>query len=56
MIEHCLDRGLEPCWDAHNDMSAALATKLGFVAAAPYTAYEIRPPAQMTGKGTGDGE
>ncbi len=42
MIEHCLDRGLEPCWDAHNDMSAALATKLGFVEPAPYTAYELR--------------
>ena len=43
MIEHCLDRGLEPCWDAHNDMSAALATKLGFVNPQPYTAYELRP-------------
>jgi GNAT superfamily N-acetyltransferase len=41
MIEHCLDHGLEPCWDAHNEMSAALATKLGFVDPAPYTAYEV---------------
>jgi GNAT superfamily N-acetyltransferase len=43
MIEHCIERGLEPSWDAHNDMSAALATKLGFVKPAPYTAYELRP-------------
>ena len=43
MIEHCIERGLEPSWDAHNDMSAALATKLGFVNPAPYTAYELRP-------------
>ena len=43
MIEHCLDERLEPCWDAHNDASAALATKLGFVDPAPYTAYELRP-------------
>jgi len=43
MIEHCIDRGLEPCWDAHNEMSAALATKLGFVDPAPYAAYELRP-------------
>ena len=43
MIEHCIDHGLRPEWDAHNDMSAALATKLGFVEPAPYTAYELRP-------------
>jgi RimJ/RimL family protein N-acetyltransferase len=43
MIEYCLDRDLEPCWDAHNDISAALAAKLGFVEPAPYTAYEVRP-------------
>ncbi len=41
MIEYCLEQELEPCWDAHNDISAALATKLGFVDPAPYTAYEI---------------
>jgi len=46
MIEHCLDHGLEPCWDAHNSMSAALATKLGFVDPTPYTAYELPPDAQ----------
>ncbi|MCH8994775.1 MAG: GNAT family N-acetyltransferase [Chloroflexi bacterium] len=42
MIEHCLDHGLEPCWDAHNDVSAMLAAKLGFVDPAPYKAYELR--------------
>ena len=41
MIEYCLESGLEPCWDAHNDISAALAAKLGFVEPAPYTAYEV---------------
>jgi GNAT superfamily N-acetyltransferase len=41
MIEYCLDHGLKACWDAHNEMSAALATKLGFVRPAPYTAYEV---------------
>jgi len=44
MIEHCVERGLEPCWDAHNEISAALAAKLGFVDQAPYTAYELRQP------------
>ena len=43
MIEYCIDSGLEPCWDAHNDISAALAAKLGFVEPAPYTAFEVRP-------------
>jgi GNAT superfamily N-acetyltransferase len=42
MIEHCIDRGLTPEWDAHNEMSSALAEKLGFVEPAPYTAYELR--------------
>ncbi len=40
MILHCLNAGLEPCWDAHNLISAALATKLGFVEPVAYTAYE----------------
>ena len=43
MIEYCLDHNLKPCWDAHNEMSAALAAKLGFVDPAPYAAYELRP-------------
>ena len=43
MIEYCLDHGLEPCWDAHNEISAALAEKLGFVAPAPYQSYELLP-------------
>jgi RimJ/RimL family protein N-acetyltransferase len=42
MIEHCLDNGLEPCWDAHNPPSAALATKLGFVNPLPYWSYYLR--------------
>jgi RimJ/RimL family protein N-acetyltransferase len=42
MIEHCLESDLEPCWDAHNEISAALAEKLGFIEPAPYTAYEVR--------------
>jgi RimJ/RimL family protein N-acetyltransferase len=41
MILHCLDHGLEPCWDAHNEISAALATKLGFTNPKPYIVYEI---------------
>ena len=42
LIEYCLDHDLTPEWDAHNEISAALAEKLGFVEPAPYTAYELR--------------
>ncbi len=42
LIEYCIDEGIEPCWDAHNPISAALATKLGFVEPTPYTAYEVK--------------
>lgn len=49
LIEYCLDHGLEPCWDAHNSMSAALATKLGFVEVRSYKAYELPPDAQPAG-------
>jgi hypothetical protein len=41
MIEHCLEAGLEPCWDAAHDGSARLAERLGFVDCRPYTAYRI---------------
>jgi GNAT superfamily N-acetyltransferase len=41
MIAHCIEAGLEPCWDAANPPSAALATKLGFVDPRPYEAYWI---------------
>lgn len=49
MIEHCLDNGLEPYWDAAHEGSAVLAEKLGFVNRRRYTAYRVgippyRPP------------
>ena len=44
MIEHCLDNGLEPCWDAAHEGSALLAEALGFVKRLPYTAYRLGTP------------
>jgi GNAT superfamily N-acetyltransferase len=41
MIEHCLEAGLEPCWDAAHDGSARLAERLGFVGRRHYTAYRV---------------
>ena len=41
MILHCLDKGIEPCWDAHNPESAALALQLGFVDPQPYTVFVV---------------
>ena len=39
-----MENNLEPCWDAHNDISAALAVKLGFVNPQPYTSYVLGTP------------
>lgn len=44
MIEHCLDSGLEPCWDAAHEGSALLAEALGFVQGQRYTAYRLGAP------------
>ena len=41
LILHCLDNGIEPCWDAHNPESAALATQLGFIDPLEYTVHII---------------
>ncbi|MEX2228500.1 MAG: GNAT family N-acetyltransferase, partial [Dehalococcoidia bacterium] len=42
LVEHCLDHGLEPCWDAHNPPSTALAEQLGFVDPQRYAGWEVR--------------
>lgn len=41
MLEHCLDNGLEPCWDAAHEGSARLAEALGFVGRRQYTSYRL---------------
>jgi len=44
LILHCLDRGIEPCWDAANEASSSLAKQLGFFSTGKYDAYILRPP------------
>ena len=44
MIEHCIDNGLEPCWDAAHEGSARLAEALGFVGRRRYTSYRLGRP------------
>ncbi len=44
LIEHCLDNGLEPCWDAAHEGSARLAEALGFVGRTRYTSYRLGVP------------
>ena len=44
LIQYCLQRGLEPCWDAANGPSAALARQLGFHSTGKYEAYRLKPP------------
>ena len=41
MILHCLDHDIEPCWDAHNPESAALALQLGFIDPQPYGVFRV---------------
>lgn len=42
LILACLERGLYPCWDAHDLRSAALAGKLGYSVRHGYTTYQIQ--------------
>lgn len=42
LILDCLSRGLYPSWDAHTEISASLAEKLGYHRAAPYVTYTIQ--------------
>ena len=41
LILACLDRGLYPSWDAHTEISVALAEKLGYHRDHPYVTYII---------------
>ena len=43
LILECLDRGLYPSWDAHTEISAELAEKLGYHRGEEYTAYLVQP-------------
>jgi GNAT superfamily N-acetyltransferase len=42
LILTCLERGLEPCWDAANTPSSALARQLGFRSTGTYDALRLR--------------
>ena len=39
LILHCLEYGLEPCWDAANEASSSLAKQLGFYSTGKYDAF-----------------
>ncbi|MFX0212172.1 MAG: GNAT family N-acetyltransferase [Candidatus Hodarchaeota archaeon] len=42
LIEYCLERGIEPHWDAMNELSADLALKIGYTNPEPYRCYYWR--------------
>ena len=44
LIVYCLEHGIEPCWDAANEPSAALARQLGFHSTGKYEAYRLKQP------------
>jgi RimJ/RimL family protein N-acetyltransferase len=41
LILYCLEHGIEACWDAANEPSAALARQLGFHSTGKYEAYRL---------------
>ena len=44
LILYCLEHGIEACWDAANEPSAALARQLGFHSTGKYEAYRLKQP------------
>jgi GNAT superfamily N-acetyltransferase len=44
LILYCLEHGIEACWDAANEHSAALARQLGFHSTGKYDAYRLTQP------------
>ena len=44
LILYCLEHGIEACWDAANEPSAALARQLGFHSTGKYDAYRLTQP------------
>lgn len=48
LVLYCLEHGLEPCWDAANEPSSALARRLGFHSSGKYEAYRLKQPEGMS--------
>jgi len=44
LILYGLEHGIEPCWDAANEPSSALARQLGFHPTGKYEAYRLQQP------------
>ena len=44
LILYCLEHGIEACWDAANEPSAALARQVGFHSTGKYEAYRLKRP------------
>ncbi|MDQ3960387.1 MAG: GNAT family N-acetyltransferase [Pseudomonadota bacterium] len=42
LILYCLEHGLEPCWDAANEPSSALARQLGYHSTGKYEVYRLK--------------
>ena len=42
LLQWCLERGIEPHWDAANEESCKLAEKLGYVPTGTYQAYYLK--------------
>ncbi len=47
LILYCLENGIEPCWDAANEESSALARQLGFCSTGKYNAFWLLQPEEQ---------
>ena len=47
LVLHCLESGLVPCWDAANEASARLASRIGFADPLTYRAWSTRTPGRF---------
>jgi GNAT superfamily N-acetyltransferase len=47
LLEYCLAHEIEPCWDAVNDRSVALAEKLGYTDPQQYFVYKWRKSGEI---------
>jgi GNAT superfamily N-acetyltransferase len=50
LILYCLEHALEPCWDAANEPSAALARQLGFRSTGKYEVYGLKLEERARGR------
>lgn len=42
LLQYCIEHGIDPHWDAQNELSCGLATKLGYIQEGSYDTYRLK--------------